>query len=203
MLGSTSLGRASTRPWALLFSMTTLSVVLSGCPKSEDGNKPGPSASASAAASAGPSAPTTADASSADASTGASKPAGEAATYTGTYSVSPASYYIPSSKDYGSVKQAKDDPAKHVGEGTLTLNVDGDGKVTGTVDSGPAGPGVIEGSLIDGELRGFIRRKDPADQGLTGTFTAKTSGDAAEGLLSLAEANAAIVREGKFSLKKK
>jgi hypothetical protein len=131
------------------------------------------------------------------------KPAGETASYSGSYSVSPGTYYIPSSKDYSSVKPAKDDPTKHVGEGTLSLTADGDGKVTGTIDSGPAGPGVIEGSIIDGEIRGFIRRKEPGDQGLTGTFTAKASGDTAEGKLSLAEANAAIVREGKFSLKKK
>ncbi|MDF2696193.1 MAG: hypothetical protein K0S65_4576 [Labilithrix sp.] len=78
--------------------------------------------------------------------------------------------YIPQAKDWASVKQAKDDPTKHVGEGALSLAVDGDGKVTGTIDSGPAGPGVIDGSVIDGELRGVVRRKDPKDEGLTGTF---------------------------------
>ena len=198
MLGSSSHGRALTRPWALLFPMTALAIVLAGCPKSDEGNKATPAGSARAAAPAAPAE---------DASTGddasSAKPAGQAATYGGSYSLSPATYYIPSAKDYGNVKQAKDDPTKHVGEGKLTLTVDGDGKVTGTIDSGPASPGVIEGSMIDGEIRGFVRRTDPSDQGLTGTFTVKPSGNAGEGTLALAEANAAVVREGKLSLEKK
>jgi hypothetical protein len=111
--------------------------------------------------------------------------------------------YIPESKDWSSVKQAKDEPSKHVGEGALSLNVDPTGRITGTVDTGPAGPALIDGTVIDGELRGAVRRKDPADNGLTGTFIGKPTGDTVAGILSLAEANAAIVREGKFSLKKK
>ena len=75
--------------------------------------------------------------------------------------------------------------------------------VTGTIDSGPAAPGVVDGRVIDGELRGNVRRKDPADSGLTGTLVATQTGGAVEGTLSLAESNAAIVREGKLSLKKK
>ena len=204
MLGSSSHRRPNARRWALLFPLTALAMGLAGCPKSEEGNKAGPAGSASATASAVASvAPaSSATPSATDAGAAAAKPAGDAATYSGKYSVSPASYYIPTSKDWSSVKQAKDDPTKHVGDGTLTLVVDGEGKVTGTIDSGPAGPAVIEGSVIDGEPRGFIRRKDPGDQGLTGTFTAMASGNTAEGKLSLAEASAAIVREGKFSLEK-
>ncbi len=181
-----------------LVPMMALALAIAGCPKSDEGKKEAPAASASAPAR--PSASTSASATPPDAG---GKPAAEGATYTGTYSVSPGTYYIPSAKDYGSVKQAKDDPTKHVGEGTLTLSVDSEGKVTGTFDTGPASPGVVEGSVIDGELRGFIRRKDPKDEGLTGTFIAKESDANVEGKLSLAEANAAIVREGKFSLKKK
>ena len=196
MLGSSSLGRALARPWALLFPMTALALALAGCPKSE-GNKATPAGSASAPGSV---AAPEADASAGD-DAGSAKADGQAATYSGSYSLSPGAYYIPSTKDYGSVKQAKDDPTKHVGEGNLTLTVDADGKVTGTIDSGPASPGVIEGSMIDGEIRGFIRRTDPSDQGLTGTFTVKPG--AGDGTLSLAEANAAVVREGKLSLEKK
>ena len=198
MAGSRT-SRTSAQPhrWRAALALSTL--VLVGCPKSEDGKKAGPAASASAAPSAAPAA--SAAAKTIDA--GSAKPAGEATAYAGTYSLSPGTYYIPSAKDYGSVKQAKDDPTKHVGEGTLSLAVDADGKVTGTIDTGPAAPGVVEGSIIDGEIRGFIRRKDPKDQGLTGTFTAKAAGDAVDGKLALAEANAAIVREGKLSLKKK
>ncbi len=111
--------------------------------------------------------------------------------------------YIPDTKDYARVKQAPDDPAKHVGEGTITLAVDAEGIVSGTIDSGPAAPAIVEGRVIDGELRGNVRRKDPADSGLTGTLVATQAGGAVEGKLSLAESSAAVVREGKLSLKKK
>ena len=197
MAGSSSL-RSTATCWRLVFPVGVLAIVLAGCPKSDEGSKGGPAASASAAAASGAQPGDAGSDASADAKTD-----GQAASYSGTYSVSPGTYYIAPTKDFANVKQAKDDPTKHVGEGALTLSVDADGKVTGTVDSGPAGPGVIEGSVIDGEIRGFVRRKDPADQGLTGTFTAKVGGDKVEGALSLAEANAAIVREGKLSLTKK
>lgn len=199
MAGSrSSLRRAAARRWTMMAAMTATAFVLAGCPKSDE-NKGAPAASSSAAASAAPA--TSASATATDA--GAPSTANAATSYTGTYSVSPGAYYIPSSKDYANVKRGKDDPTQHVGEGTLALEVGTDGKVTGTVETGPAGPGVIEGSVIDGEIRGFIRRKDPSDQGLTGTFSAQQSGDTVEGKLSLAEANAASVREGKLSLKKK
>lgn len=177
--------------------VTVLAIALAGCPTSGEGKKTGPPGSG--VLSDPPAPHETLDGGTHD----ATPPTRSDASYEGSYSVAPGSYYIPQSKDYAKVKQAKDDPAKHVGEGTLTLLVDADGKVTGTVDSGPAAPGVIEGSVVDGEIRGFIRRKDPNDGGLTGTFIAMTSGDTASGKLSLAEANAAIVREGKVSLKRK
>ena len=69
--------------------------------------------------------------------------------------------------------------------------------------SGPAAPAVIDGALMGSEIRGNVRRKTLTDDGLTGTLVAKLSGDTVEGTLSLAEANAAIVRDGKLSLKKK
>lgn len=188
---------------ARILVATTAVLTLAGCPKSEE-NKTAPAASGSAAPHV-PAASGSAPAPASDAGTASApaKPAGQAATYAGTYSLAPAPMYIPQAKDWASVKQAKDDPTKHIGDGALSLAVDGNGKVTGTIDSGPAGPGVIDGSVIDGELRGVVRRKDPKDEGLTGTFLGKVSGDAVEGKLSLAEANAAIVREGKFSLKTK
>jgi hypothetical protein len=190
-------------------ALLALSLLLAGCPKSEDTNKAAPAASGAAATSgAHPAASTSAAApavpgASASAAGAGAKPTAQAAAYAGTYSLTPGAMYIPGTKDYASVKQAKDDPSKLVGEGNVSLAVDGEGKVTGTVDSGPAAPALVDGSVIDGEIRGVVRRKDPKDDGLTGTFLAKVAGDSVEGHLSLAEANAAIVREGKLSLKKK
>jgi hypothetical protein len=184
----------------LWITSTALASVLflSGCPKSgEGGDKPAPSASASVAT---PSSAQVEAAASPSASTSTSS--AKAASYGGKYKLVPASYYIPSTKDYASVKQAKDDPSKHVGEGTISISVDETARVSGTIDSGPAAPAIIDGSVVDGEIRGNVRRKDPADDGLTGTLVAKIDGDTVEGTLSLADAPAAVVREGKLSLKK-
>lgn len=189
--------------WGLMI----LAVGLGGCPKSEDGNKAAPSASASArkdpnvGASA---APQVSDSGSAASDSGSSTgTSAKAASYSGTYSLTPAPMYIPATKDWNNVKQAKDDPSKHVGEGKLSLEVDANGRVSGTLDAGPAAPAVIDGSLVNGEIRGVVRRKDPADEGLTGTFVGTLSGDEVSGTIALAESNAAIVREGKLSLRKK
>jgi hypothetical protein len=181
-----------------------LPLTLGGCSKF-GGEKGAPGAdastpSASASALAAPSASASAPRASASAVTG---PAASAATYAGTYTVAPATLHIPESKDYAHVKQAKDEPSKMVGNGTLSLSVAADGRVTGEIDSGPAAPALVDGSLVGGEIRGVVLRKAPSDDGLTGTIVAKIGDASVDGKLSLAEANAAIVREGTVSLKKK
>lgn len=167
-------------------------VALLGCSKS------GGDQAADAPALSAPAAP----AGSADASAAAAAKKEEDAprAFRGKYSLTPAAIYIPDAKDYAKVKQAKDDPSKHVGEGELTLSVAPDGKVTGTIDSGPAAPAILDGAALGEEVRGNVRRKDPSDDGLTGTFHGTIAAGKLEGALSLADADAAIVREGKLSL---
>lgn len=151
-----------------------------------------PAASASAAAPASASASASA------------KPAGASASYEGKYTAAPATYYIPTeSKDWTGVKQAKDDPTKMVGEGTLSLAVDGSGTLSGTIDSGPASPAVIAGTVVEGAMNGHVRPKDAGEDALTGTLVAKVTGDTVEGTIKLSNANASILREAKFSAKKK
>lgn len=173
-------------------------LLLVGCPKSETEGRPAPSASVTS--------PPKASASAAAASTASPTAApapGKATTYAGTYSLTPGKYYISESKDFAGVKPPKDDPSKFVGEGAITLNVDADGAVTGTVDTGPASPALIDGRLLGSDLRGRVRRKDPDDNGLTGVMVAVVAGDGASGTLSLAESTAAMVREGKLTLKRR
>lgn len=179
------------RTWYGAIAWLALSIA---CNKTSGGGEPAGSASTSAAlpsvsAAAAPSA--------------SAAPTNQPRTFTGTYSLTPATLYLGEGKDYANVKQAKDDPAKHVGEGALTLEIDPNNRVTGTIESGPLSPAVIDGSVVEGEVRANVRRKDPKDDGLTGTLMAKLTGEAGEGTLALAESNAAIVREGKLSLKKK
>lgn len=175
-------------------------LLLAGCPKkSESEGQPAPSASVAPAPKA--SAASSATASATAAPTAATP--GKATAYTGTYTLAPGKYYIAESKEFSGVKQAKDDPAKFVGEGALTLNVEADGAVAGTIDSGPASPAVIEGRLMGTDLRGRVRRKNASDEGLTGLLVAVVAAGGASGTLSLAESNASVVREGKLTLKRK
>lgn len=174
-----------------------------GCDKAREGTKPAPSVSVppDGATLVGSSSPRSTHSAWPPATPAPSSRS--ASSYSGTYSLSPGRLHIPDAKDYAGVKQAKDDPSKHVGEGVLSLAVDSDGRVRGTIDSGPASPALIDGTLVQGQIRGTIRRKDPRDEGLTGTLEGKVTADIVDGELALSEASAAIVRQGKLSLKKR
>ena len=179
-------------------SLIALVVALAGCPK-EDPPKPdaaapvvsssiSPQASVSAAASGAVAKPT----------------AGAAAKYEGKYTASPGALHIPSdNKDYAGVKQAKDDGTKMVGDGTFSLDVDGEGRVTGSFESGPAQGSVIDGTIADGNVAGTVRVKTAGEDGLHGSLVGKTSGDAIDGTMKLADSNASVLRDVKFSAKKK
>lgn len=183
--------------YCILLSATAFGV--SACNDKTQATKDQPAPSSSVVATPPPSS----SVASPVASGKASPVSGSAASWGGTYTLAAGTLSIPSdNKDYNGVKQVKDDPSKLMGDGKIDLAVAADGKVTGTIEGG-AGPAVIDGSVVDSEIRGNVRRKDPKDDGLTGTITAKIGGDTAEGKLSLAEANAAIVREAKVLLKKK
>ena len=186
----------------VITALAALSLATTGCPKKGGGNA-APDASTKAATSAAPPGSVASTASGAPATSASATAAGEAASYAGSYTLAPAALHIPESKDYAHVKQAKDDPSKLVGPGTLSLSVGADGRVSGEIDSGPAAPATIDGTLVEGEVRGNVRRKTPSDNGLTGTIVAKLAGGQGEGKLSLAEGNAAVLREGAVNLKRK
>jgi hypothetical protein len=185
-------------------SLAAMVLLLTACPAKSRG-KGGPDGAASVSASASATVATSAarPTASGAASTAAPSQAGAAASYAGTYTLAPATYHIAEGKDYAHVKQAKDDPTKLVGNGTLTLTVDPQGRVAGEIDSGPASPAIIDGALVNGEIRGNVRRKTPSDDGLTGTLVGKVDGANVTGKLALAEANAAIVRDGPVTLTRK
>src|SRR5262245_1590429 len=116
----------------LLSATVFTGLLLAGC-----GHKTKVQPDAAASSSASPPAnaaarPAAVDASAAPsaAASGAATSAG-AASYAGTYSLAPATIHIAEGKDYAHVKQAKDDPSKLVGSGSLTLAVDGQGRVAG------------------------------------------------------------------------
>jgi hypothetical protein len=126
----------------------------------------------------------------------------KAVTYAGKYTVSAGKMYVPDQKDWSSVK-FKNDETKMLGDGELVLSVDGQGRVSGSTEAGPLGASVLDGISDGTTLTATVRRKDPSDEGLTGTLVAKIAGDALDGTMKLAEANAAVVREAKVDLKAK
>lgn len=187
--------------WSVLFPV----VLALGCTKPSP-----PSDGPAASASTRPVEPTTAPlARAGDASTGTPPAASGAAnsaaagtmSFSGAYTTSASTLYIPEEKDWKNVKQAPDDGGL-LGEGTLSLTVVA-GRVEGTTEGGALGASIVNGVLSGDTLTGTIRRADPSDQGLTGTLNAKLAGDTLTGVMKLAEANAARLREAKFSLKKK
>jgi len=184
--------------------VAVLAFALSACSKEKATTEPVADAEARR-----PPAASAADASPSAASSGApgTSPeparAGAAASYAGTYTAAPASLHIPEHKDYAGVKQAKDDPSKLVGEGNLSLAVDGHGILSGTIDTGPVAPALVEGVVSGGALSGTVRRKEATDDGLTGSIVGKIVGGGLEATMRLADANAASIREAKVTAKQK
>jgi hypothetical protein len=179
-------------------TLLALAVLLTGCPKDDPPKADAAAPIASASSSISP------QASAAPSASAASKPVGGAAKYDGKYTATPAALYIPSdNKDYTGVKQAKDEGTKMVGDGTLTLDVDGEGRVTGTFESGPAQGSLVDGTVADGNVSGTVRVKTAGEDGLHGSLVGKMAGDAIEGTMKLADSNASVLRDVKFSAKKK
>jgi hypothetical protein len=125
-----------------------------------------------------------------------------ASSFAGKYTVTPGTLYVPADKDWAPVKWKSDD-TKLLGEGEMTLAIDTAGRVAGTTTGGPLGAAVIDGTSDGQTLAATLRRKDPADEGLTGTLLAKIAGDNVEGTMKLAEFNAAVVRVASFTATKK
>jgi hypothetical protein len=169
-------------------------VGLVGCPKKKDEPLVKAEASATATAEADASANLAPD-------SGATRgPAG--ASFGGKYAVTAGTMYVPAEKDWSSVK-FKNDDSKLLGDGELTLAIDATGGVSGTTEGGPLGAALLGGTSDGQTLTATIRRKDPSDDGLTGTLLAKVTGDKIEGTMKLAEFNAAVVRVGTFTATKK
>ena len=168
-----------------------------GCKKSELTEEDrAAKASAAAAAEAGTTAATT------DAGHEAGTRADTPKSFAGKYTVSAGSMYVPEAKDWASVK-FKNDDSKMLGEGELTIAVDGNGRVSGGSEAGPLGGSVLDGKSDGTTLTATVRRKAPSDEGLTGTLQAKVAGDTIEGTMNLAESNAAVVRFARFQATKK
>ena len=185
-----------------------LATALGGCSKSSTSDGSGAPASgeraeAGAASPAGSAVTSSAGAEAGAAPASPASPGATAGSFTVKYTLAPATMYI--AVDEKGKPQAKftNDEAKYLGEGTLSLTIGPDGRVTGTSAGGPLGDAIANGFASGSALSATILRKDPEDGGLTGTLVATISGDKIEGTMKLAESNAAVVREAKVSGAKK
>ncbi len=163
-----------------------------GCSKSSDGDTPpaAPSATAPpASASASPVA-------------SAPKPVPTNVAWTGTYVSAPGSLYVYDGGEWKGVHFRGDDAAVALGEGPLSLSIDTKTSVVRGAASGPLGDAVITGAVTKDEVTFSVLRKDPRDQGLTGTGSGRVNGDALEGTIRLSRSDAHVIREAKFKLAK-
>lgn len=185
----------------LALALATLAALATGaCSKNEASN-----AADAAPASTASTTNATATSASAPAASSAAKSAegskSEAASFAAKYTMTAGTMYVPKEKDWSAVK-FKNDESKMLGEGTFNLAIDAGGTVSGTSEGGALGTAIIDGKLDGDTITATIRRKDPSDEGLTGTLLAKREGDKLEGSMKLAESNAAVVREAKFTAQK-
>jgi hypothetical protein len=121
-------------------------------------------------------------------------------TFSAQYTLSPGTMYVPAQKDWAAVK-FKNDETKLLEGGSLSLNVDASGHVSGVSEGGALGAAVVEGQRDGKTIFATVRRKDPADLGLTGTLLATVEGSNLTGEMKLAEYNAAVVRVAKVTAK--
>ncbi len=171
-------------------------VALAGCPKKDQGT----GTDASVIASPSPTPDSSADA---GAGTGA-KPTrgGSASTFAGKYTLTAGTLYIPTDKDWASVKFKNDDKTM-LGDGEISIAIDAAGRASGSTETGPLGAAVLDGRSEGGILTGTIRRKYPTDNGLTGTLVAKVEADSLVGTMKLAEGNAAVLRAATLTAARK
>jgi hypothetical protein len=152
-----------------------------------------------ASASASASAPASASSAAATPSTSASTASGAAASsWAGKYKSEAASITVP--PEWKKVHWSDTKSTEGVGEGAMTLAIDGaTGHVTGTLE-GPLGPATLDGSSAGGAVSATLVRKDPGDHGFGGTLLATVSGDELEGSMNLSLGTGGVVRTATFSL---
>lgn len=167
-----------------------LMLLAGACGKSSGQDTTVVSPSASAPASSAPVASASA-AASGSASTVASR------SLRGTYKTAPGSLAV--TPDWTKTRFAGHESTAGLGEGAMTVQVDGSGRVTGTLD-GALGAAVLEGTVAGDQMTAAIRRKDPSDRGFAGTLIGTLAADKATGTMSLASAEGGVVRTGTFTL---
>jgi len=97
-------------------------------------------------------------------------------------------------------QRSDDDPKANTGQGTLSIEVDADGAVTGTIE-GALGSGTISGALDGEQVRAGLT---PADAGgFSGMLLLEPVKGSLRGTLRASGPDAIRVREAAITLKRK
>jgi hypothetical protein len=127
-----------------------------------------------------------------------STPPGTPQTWHGAYRSSEATLTVP--PDWKKVHWSDTQSTAGIGDGTLALVVDGaTGHLSGTVE-GPLGPATVDGMLSDGHVAATLRRRDPSDQGFTGTLLGAITGDHLDGTMNVSLGLASALRTATLHL---
>jgi hypothetical protein len=114
----------------------------------------------------------------------------------GTYKTAAGALAVSSA--WSKTKYGLPESSAGIGEGSVALQIDASGHVTGTLD-GALGAALLDGTLAGDAITAAIRRKDPTDRGFAGTMVGTVSADKASGTMNLASAEGGLVRTGTFS----
>jgi hypothetical protein len=122
----------------------------------------------------------------------------EVAHWSGTYTSQAGSLYIP--EGWKGVHWSVPDTPAGIGNGPVSLAIDGaTGRVTGVV-GGPLGPARVDGVALDGGLAATVTRRDPSDHGFTGTLEGTVGENQVRGSMRLSPSDANAVRSATFDL---
>jgi hypothetical protein len=164
-----------------------------GCSKTSGGDT-----STSASGTSSPVSPGSASSTSAATTAPASSNVAATRAWKGAYKSAAASLTVP--PDTSKVHWSDTQSAAGIGDGTLTVTIDGaSGRVTGEI-AGPLGPASVEGLAVDGKVTASVRRKDPTDRGFTGTLVGSIAGERLDGTMSVSLGQASALRGATFSL---
>ena len=169
-------------------SILALGLVAAGCSKSIDPPAPPVRTTPASEATSARAAPS-----------GAAPAAAE--TWSGRYSASPGGLYVPDGGEWAGVKFRGDDASVGLGEGTVLVSIDREGKVSGTLE-GPLGPLRIAGQLAAKAFSAALVSSNPA-RGFTGTAVATEEGDRIAGTMRLSLPTGNVLREASFTLERK
>jgi hypothetical protein len=130
----------------------------------------------------------------------AAAPRPENTRWSGAYTSAAASIYVPDAAEWSGFKWRGADAGDAIGEGTISLTIDGQTHLVTGSAAGPIGDVILTGTAEGGRLTASVRRKDPRDQGLTGTLVASPAPDHIDGTMRLSFGDAHLVREATFHL---